>query len=84
MLGIFLIADLFKVVQNIISVIPSVTTSLDPDWAQHFVGPYLSMHYLQRLLADDTSRQLVCKVYFDKKLSLLISDLKYYCSLYDS
>ena len=31
--------------------------SLDPDQAQHFVGPDLGPNCLQRLSADDTSRQ---------------------------
>ena len=32
--------------------------SLDPDQARHFVGPELGPNYLQRLTADDTSRQI--------------------------
>ena len=34
-----------------------VSNSLDPDQARHFVGPDLGPNYLQRLSADDTSRQ---------------------------
>ena len=33
-----------------------VSNSLDPDQAQHFVGPDLGPNCLQRLSADDTSR----------------------------
>ena len=36
-----------------------VSNSLDPDQARHFVGPDLGPNGLQRLLADDTSRQSV-------------------------
>ena len=34
-----------------------VSNSLDPDQAQHYVGPDLSPDCLQMLSADDTSRQ---------------------------
>ena len=34
-----------------------VSNSLDPDQAQHFVGPDLGPNCLPRLSADDTSRQ---------------------------
>ena len=34
-----------------------MSNSLDPDKAQHYVRPYLSPSYLQRLSADVTSRQ---------------------------
>ena len=34
-----------------------VSNSLDPDQAQHFVGPDLGAKCLQRFSADDTSRQ---------------------------
>ena len=33
-----------------------VSNSLDPDQAQHFVGPYLGPNCLQRFLADDRRR----------------------------
>ena len=33
-----------------------VSNSLDPDQAQHFVGPDLGPNCLQRISADDTSR----------------------------
>ena len=36
-----------------------MSNSLDPDQAQHFVGPNLDPNGLQRLSADDTSRQRV-------------------------
>ena len=48
----------FFVVKKI-SVIPSVSDSLDPDQAPHFVRPDLCRNYLQRLSADDTGRQRV-------------------------
>ena len=35
------------------------SNSLDPDHAQHFVGPDLGPNCLQRLSADDISRQRV-------------------------
>ena len=36
-----------------------VENSLDPDHAQHFIGPDLCLNCLQRLSADDTSKQRV-------------------------
>ena len=36
-----------------------VSNSLDPDQAQHVVGPDLGPNCLQKLSADDTSRQRV-------------------------
>ena len=36
-----------------------MSNSLDPDQARHFVGPDLGANCLQRLSADDTSRQRV-------------------------
>ena len=36
-----------------------VSNSLDPDQARRFVGPDLDPNCLQRLSADDTSRQIV-------------------------
>ena len=36
-----------------------VSYSLDPDQARHFVGPDLGPNCLQRLLADDISKQRV-------------------------
>ena len=38
---------------------PCVSNKLDPDQAQHYVGPDLDPVYLRGLRADDTSRQLV-------------------------
>ena len=37
-----------------------VSNSLDPDQAQHFVGPDLSTNCLQKLSADDTRRYEGC------------------------
>ena len=37
--------------------ISSVSNSLDPDQAQHFIGPDLVPNCFQKLSADDTSRQ---------------------------
>ena len=34
-----------------------MSNNLDPDQARHFVGPDLGPDCLQRLSADDTSRQ---------------------------
>ena len=36
-----------------------MSNNLDPDQAGHLVGPYLGSNWLQRSLADDTSRQRV-------------------------
>ena len=36
-----------------------VSNSLDPGQARHFVGPDLGPNRLQKLTADDTSRQRV-------------------------
>ena len=36
-----------------------VSNCLDPDQARHYVGPDLGPNYLQKLSADDTSRQSV-------------------------
>ena len=36
-----------------------MSSSLEPDQARCFVGPDLRPNCLQRLLADDTSRQIV-------------------------
>ena len=43
--------------------------SLDPDQAQHFVKPYLGPNCLQRLSADDTSRQ---RLNFCEKTNILL------------
>ena len=37
----------------------SIANSLDPDQGRRFVGPDLDPNYLQRLSADDTSRERV-------------------------
>ena len=39
--------------------IPSVSNNLDPDQARQFVKPNLGPNCLQKLSADDTSRQKV-------------------------
>ena len=36
-----------------------VSNSLDPDLARHFVGDDLGPNCLQRLSADDTSKELI-------------------------
>ena len=36
----------------------TISDSLDPDQDRHFVRPDLGPNYLQRLSADDTSRQI--------------------------
>ena len=40
-----------------------MSNSLDPDQARQNVGPDLGPNYLQKLSADDTSRQRVNSVY---------------------
>ena len=42
--------------QKILSGIPSVSNSLYPDQARHFVGPVLGPNCLKKLSADDTRR----------------------------
>ena len=42
--------------EKILSGIPSVSNSLDPGQARHYVGPDLGPNCLQRLSTDDTSR----------------------------
>ena len=53
---------------------PSVTNSWDPDQGKSFVGPYLDPNCLQRLSADDMSRQRVKKDTFvsNDKISNII------------
>ena len=43
--------------KKILSGIPSVSNSLDPDQAQHFVGPDLGPNCLQRLSADEINKK---------------------------
>ena len=43
-----------------------MSNGLDPDQAQHFVGPDLGPNYLQRLSADNISRQIVKVMFFRK------------------
>ena len=54
---LFLSKSMFS--KQILSGIPSVSNSLDPDQAQQCTGPDLGPNCLQRLSADDTSRQRV-------------------------
>ena len=42
--------------RKILSGIPSVSTSLDPDQTRHFVGSDLGLNCLLKLSADDTRR----------------------------
>ena len=53
-------ADFFsfqnKLFRKILSGIPSVSNSLDPDQARHFVGPDMDPNCLQGLPADDPSK----------------------------
>ena len=44
-----------------------MSNSLDPDQARHFVGPDLGPNCLQRLSADNTSRQRVLSEEDNKK-----------------
>ena len=54
-------ADFFQnqLFRKILSGIPSVSNSLDPDQARQFVGPELGPNCLQKLSAEDISRQRV-------------------------
>ena len=51
----------YQLFQKNVSEISSVSNSLDQDLAILFVEPYLGPNCLQRLSADDTSRQRVKK-----------------------
>ena len=51
-----------QIFQKNLSGMPSVSKSLDPDHAQPFVSPNLGPNCLQRLSAEDTSRQTVINV----------------------
>ena len=55
---IFHAADFFKInfFEKFSEDTIRVSNSLDPDQAQHFVGPDLGPNCLQKLSADDTSR----------------------------
>ena len=60
-----------------------VSYSLNPDQGGHFVGPDLGPNYLQRLSADDTSRQRVnCLSAVYTTVILLSHLLMYFGSLY--
>ena len=52
--------------------IPSVSNSLDPDEAQHFVGPDLGPNCLQRLSADDTRTLVGKELTATRKKTLLV------------
>ena len=54
-------ADFFKIniLKNSFGNTIKVSNSLNPDQARHFVGPDLDPNCLQRLSADDTSKQRV-------------------------
>ena len=49
-------ADFFQnqLFRKILSGVPSVSNSLDPDQVRHYVGPDLGPNCLRRLSADDT------------------------------
>ena len=69
-----------KIFQNTIR----VPNSLDPDQVTHFVGPDLGPNCLQRLLADDTSRQRVTvnrKVHRLLTLCMLSKFSYFFCHL---
>ena len=53
-LPIFFKINIFR---KILSGISSVSNNLDPDQAGHFVRPDLHPNCLQKLSADDTSRE---------------------------
>ena len=55
MLSIFRFENIFNRVSN----------SLDPDQVQHFVGHDLDPNCLQKVLADDTSKQIVNGQHFN-------------------
>ena len=42
--------------------LPSVSNSLNPDQARHFVGPDLGPNCLQKLSVDDIKRHRVMKI----------------------
>ena len=49
-----------------------MSNSLDPDQARHFVGPGLGPNWLQRLIADDTSRQRVKNVIYNSQQTICL------------
>ena len=51
-----------------------MSNSLDPDQARHFVGPDLEPNCLQRVTADDTSRQRVNVILSPPDILLSISN----------
>ena len=58
-LQVFLLSADFSPKSTFLKNTIRVLNSLDPDQARHFVGPDLRPFCLQRLRADDTSRQRV-------------------------
>ena len=50
-----------------------LSNSLDPDQAGHFVGPDLGLNCLQRLSADDRSRQSIQELFTTSKNSVAAS-----------
>ena len=50
-----------------------MSNSLDPDQAIHLIWPDLGPNYLQRLPADDTSRQRVLKLFLNIEINYLNS-----------
>ena len=48
-----------NIFNNIIQKKLSVSNSVDPGQAQHFIGPDLGPNYLRRLSGDDKSRNMV-------------------------
>ena len=87
---VLLYTDFFQnpLFQKILSGIPSVSNSLDPDKARLSFEPDLGSNCLQRLSADNTSKQRVKLglvlgwVNFHLLTSLLIHFRSLYCKLY--
>ena len=55
----YVVCGFFSTFTKNSSGILSLLNSMDPDQARHFVEPNLDPNYLQRLSADDSSRQRV-------------------------
>ena len=61
-----------------------MSNSLDPDQAQHFVGPDLVLNCLQMLSADDTGGQRVIDSEIHQNFQIyLFFFLSVYCSISD-
>ena len=73
-------ADIFQhqLFRKILSLIPSVSNSLEPDQARNYVGPDVGPNCLQRLSAADTNRQTSADIFqhqfFRKILSWIPSE----------